>query len=347
MEQLIPPEWFTGLSTVVLLFCVAGSIAVLGKGADSMVDGAAGMASRLGLPKVIIGATIVSLGTTSPEFAVSVMAAWNGEPGLALGNAVGSIIADTGLIFGIGCAMAVLPADRSILSRQGWIQVGAATLLAGICYLEFARFGQDAAIGRVVGLLLVSLLVVYLVISVHWSRNSRSASELAAGSHLEGAKRLPVSIGLLVVGLVLVIASSHVLIHSVTELAIRWGTPEVVVAGSIVALGTSLPELVIGLTSVRKGHGELLVGNIIGADILNVLFVAGGAAVAANLTIVDPQAQVPEIFLLLHLPVMLAILGLFRFFIWRSTRRGHFRRWYSIPLLLIYLGFVIAPFVMP
>lgn len=346
MEHLLPSHLFTGLPTLLLLLLVGASIAVLGKGADTMVDGAAGLAVRLGLPKVVIGATIVSLGTTSPEFAVSVMAAWNGEPGLALGNAVGSIIADTGLIFGIGCAMAVLPADRVILSRQGWVQVGAAGLLAAICYLEFALAGRDAAIGRAVGVLLMSLLVVYLVVSVRWSRRSRSPTGDAVSVHLADGKTLPVLAAFLVAGLVLVIVASHVLVHTVTELALRWGMPEVVVAGSIVALGTSLPELVIGLTSVRKGHGELLVGNIVGADILNVLFVAGGAAVAADLAIVDAQASLPEIFLVLHLPVMLAILGLFRLFIWRSTRRGHFRRAYSIPLLLIYVAFVVAPFLL-
>ena len=98
------------------------------------IFGASGLAYRFGISKVIVGATVVSLGTTSPECAVSVMAAWSGEPGLALGNAIGSIIADTGLIFGLGCMIAVLPADRFVLSRQGWVQFGSAALLALLCY---------------------------------------------------------------------------------------------------------------------------------------------------------------------------------------------------------------------
>ena len=350
MEHLIPPDWFTGLPLLVLLLLVVASMAVLAQGADFMVEGAAGMAYRLGLPKVVIGATIVSLGTTSPEFAVSVMAAWRGEAGLALGNAVGSIIADTGLIFGLGCVMAVLPADRFVLSRQGWIQIGTAALLAAICYIDFAVRGPEAAIGGGVGVFFLVLLGAYLLMSVRWSRRHPGQASAPAPEGLEPAeleaRSLRTLIALVASGLVMVILSSHVLINSVIELALRWGVPEVVVAGSIVALGTSLPELVIGITSVRKGHGELLVGNIIGADILNVLFVTGGAAVAADLPIVDPQASLPEIFLMLHIPVMLGILGLFRIFIWRSTRRGYFHRWYGVPLLLIYLGFVIAPFLM-
>ncbi|MCA9726766.1 MAG: sodium:calcium antiporter [Candidatus Eisenbacteria bacterium] len=348
MEHLIPPDWFTGLPVLALLLLIAVSVAILGKGADLMVDGAAGMAYRFGLPKVVVGATIVSLGTTSPEFAVSVMAAWKGEAGLALGNAVGSIIADTGLIFGLGCIMAVLPADRFVLSRQGWVQFGGAVLLAVICYLDYAVRGPEATIGRGLGILFLALLAGYMVMSVRWSRSHHVTQDPEAEEHAEGAGKNVGSLILLVVlGLVMVIVSSHVLIHAVTELALRWGVPDVVVAGTVVALGTSLPELVIGLTSVRKGHGELLVGNIVGADILNVLFVTGGAAVAADLPIIETGAAVPHIFLVLHLPVMLAILTLFRVFIWRSTRRGYFHRWYGAPLLLIYLGYILTPFLMP
>ena len=133
MEHLIPHAWFQAQSQILLLVVLVASLAVVAKGADVLVEGAAGSAYRLGMPKVIVGATIVSLGTTSPEFAVSVMAAWSGDAGLALGNAVGSIIADTGLIFGLGCLLTVLPADRFVLSRPGWVPFGSAVLLAAIC----------------------------------------------------------------------------------------------------------------------------------------------------------------------------------------------------------------------
>jgi cation:H+ antiporter len=107
-------------------------IVVLSKGADWMIDGVVHLARRTGLPRIVIGATIISLGTTMPEAFVSVMAAWLGNPGLALGNGVGSIIANTGLIFGMTCLLTTVPVNRFILNRTGWVQVGAATLLVTI-----------------------------------------------------------------------------------------------------------------------------------------------------------------------------------------------------------------------
>ncbi len=351
MDHLIPPQLFTGLPQWQLLLVTALSIAVLGKSADWLVDGASGLAYRLGISKVIIGATIVSLGTTSPECAVSVVAAWSGQPGLALGNAIGSIIADTGLIFGLGCLIAVLPADRFVLARQGWVQFGSGALLAALCYGAWLAVGDAARLGRPVGLLLLVLLVGYLVISVRWSRQHPFGEPFAIAegepvSRRESAPALRLVL-LIVVALVFVLLSSRVLILNVTELAeVHWQVPKIVIAGTLVALGTSLPELVIGMTSLYRGHRELLVGNVIGADVLNVLFVIGASAAAAPLPILEQGTPVPEIALLLHLPAMLLILVLFRLFIVGATARGHFRRWQGVPLIALYLAYVVLQFVM-
>lgn len=347
MEHLIPKAWFTGLPQWELLLVAALTLAALIKGADMLVEGASGLAYRLGISKVIVGATVVSLGTTSPEFGVSVMAAWSGEPGLALGNAIGSVIADTGLIFGLGCLLAVLPADRFVLTRQGWVQFGTASLLAAICYGSFALLGDGAVLGRWVGVLLLVLLVVYLAISVRWSR--QHAESVAEGLEVvEHAAKdsLAKLLAFSATGLVLVIASSRVLVLSVTELAeAHWHVPKVVIAATLVALGTSLPEMVIGLTSIFKGHREILVGNVIGADILNVLFVVGGSAAAAPLPLIDPTAGVPRLALYLHIPTMLLILALFRIYIHHAAKRGEFRRWQGVPLVAIYLAYTVAQFL--
>jgi len=344
MEHLIPQHWFDPLSTVWLLLLTAGALAVLIRGADMLVDGAAGLAYRLGISKVIVGATVVSLGTTSPEAAVSVMAAFAGQSGLALGNAVGSIIADTGFIFGLGCLIATLPADRFILRRQGWVQVGSAALLALVCYIAFAVSGDRAVLGRPVGLLFLVLLAGYLAVSVHWSRQHATVSPVPIDQ--EGRKHPALLAVLVVAGLLLVVLSSRVLICSVSVLAARWGVPQVVIAATLVAMGTSLPELVVGITSIYKGHKEILVGNVIGADALNVLFVIGASATAARLPIVEAGAQVPRIFLYLHLPTMLLILILFRLYIRHASRRGSFRRWYGLPLVAIYVAYLVLQFVL-
>jgi len=352
VEHLISPEWFLGAPKPVLLLITAVSMAVLVKGADFLVEGASGLAYRFGMPKVIVGATIVALGTTSPECAVSVMAAWAGEPGLALGNAVGSIIADTGLIFGIGCLLAFLPADRFVLSRQGWVQFSVAVLLAVLCFGAFALQGDAAELGRSVGILLLALLVGYLILSVRWSRKHphgepfQEPAAVGGAPHAAEAERsIFLLLGLVMLGLAIVIVGSHVLIESVSELARQWRVPEVVIAGTLVAFGTSLPELVVGITSIRKGHPELLVGNVIGADILNVLFVVGASAAAAPLPILDPAARVPAIFLLVHLPTMLAVLLMFRLFIFRAVRKGRFNRWMGWPLVITYVAYLVIQYV--
>ena len=309
-----------------------------------------GLAYRFGISKVIVGATVVSLGTTSPEAAVSVMAAWSGEPGLALGNAIGSIIADTGLIFGLGCLIAVLPADRFVLARQGWVQFGSGILLAALCYGSWLVLGDAANLGRWVGLLLLVLLAVYMTVSIRWSREHPHGEPFQmdedADVEQKAHGKLAVLVGFCLAGLVLVILSSRVLILSVTELAeTHWHVPKVVIAATLVALGTSLPELVIGITSIFKGHKEILVGNVIGADILNVLFVVGASAAAAPLPLLEPTAKVPQIVFWVHLPTMILVLLLFRLFIGRATRTGSFRRWYGVPLVALYVGYTVLQYV--
>jgi cation:H+ antiporter len=358
VEHLIPQAWFDPLSMALLLVITGVAMAVLVKGADWLVQGAAGFAYRLGISKVIVGATVVSLGTTTPEAAVSVLAAWSGNSGLALGNAVGSVVADTGLIFGLGCLITVLPADRFVLHRQGWVQFGAAMLLAVLCYGAFAMQGDAALLGRWVGILLLVLLVGYMLISVRWGRQHphgevSGSTQNLAGSGVTGSesestparRAIPWLIGLGLVGLILVVFASRVLICSVSVVAVRWGVPQVVIAATLVAMGTSLPELTVGVMSIVRGHKELLVGNVIGADVLNVLFVIGASATAADLPIVEAGATVPRIFLYLHLPAMVLILVLFRLFIFSATRRGSFRRWFGLPLVMLYVAYVVGQFV--
>lgn len=360
MEHLIKPEWFEPMPTIALLAIGAIALWAVIKGADWLVEGASGMALRAGMSKVIIGATIVSLGTTSPEAAVSVMAAWSGNPGLALGNAVGSIIADTGLIFGLGCLLMALPVDRFIVSRQGWVQFGAAVFMGAVCYIIWIFQGDNATLDRWFGFVLLVMLAWYLWVSVRWGKQHATLMEqrheqaqdttTAIIAHAQ-EDSWPKLIGFFVLGLAMVIIFAHILIICVQLMAQRWGVPQVVIASTIVALGTSLPELVVGITAIRKGHAELLIGNVIGADILNVLFVVGASAAAAPLPIIEAEiggqpTAVPEIFLYLHLPTMLLILGLFRVFIHGAIKHGRFRRWYGVPLVGIYVGYLVANVVL-
>ncbi len=335
-----------GQAAWLLLAVTAASIAVLAFGADRLVDGASGLAAGFGIPKIVVAATVVSLGTTSPECAVSVIAAWSGEPGLALGNAIGSVVTDTGLIFGLGCLLATLPADRKLLNRQGWFQAGSALVLALLCYGSLIASGPSAVLGRGAGLLLTALLVAYLYLSVHWSRSDRGVVDVAGDSStdepIQADSTAPVGklLAMFGLGLLVVVFCSQVLVLAVSELAVQAGVSKLVIAGTLVAFGTSLPELVVGLSAVRKGHPEILVGTVIGADVLNVLFVVGASALAAPLPLLETGAEFPALLFYLHIPAMLLMLGWFRFCVGRASQSGGFSRWMGAPLLAGWVFYV-------
>ncbi|MEQ9461023.1 MAG: sodium:calcium antiporter [Phycisphaeraceae bacterium] len=347
LAALLPNTWFVDQPQWLLLLFIVIALTVLVRGADWLVEAAAATAYKFGLPRIVVGATIVSLGTTSPEMAVSVLAAWSGNAGLALGNGVGSIIADTGLIFGLGCIVAgTLPANRFLLTRQGWVQFGSGAVLAAICYTLWFNQGDTATFGRIFGVVLVALLAAYLWISVHWARQQSAQAPISDEHH--GHEVQPHStlwlVGFGLLGLAMVILGGEVMVQSASTLALRWGVPEVVIAGTLVAMGTSTPELVVGIMAIRKGHPELLVGNVIGADILNVLFVIGFAALAAPLPLVEATSSWPNVFLQLHIPTMLAMLVLFRIYVAMAARKGHFSGWMGYPLVLMYVAYLVIQY---
>ena len=336
-DEALLQELVAGQSMPVLLVIIVICIAMLSKGADWMIDGVVDLAERTGLPKIVIGATVVSLGTTLPEAFVSVMAAYMGNPGLALGNGVGSIIADTGLIFGLTCILAAVPVNRFILNRTGWVQFGSAAMLVLIA-VGMLLFGDaEPRLERWVGFLFLGLLVLYLYITYVWAK--QGAGLLPEEATLEHELMSVGKCWLMIIGgLVLVLAGARVLVPSASEIAMRLGVPDDVIAATMVAFGTSLPELMTAIAAVRKGHPEITVGNIVGADVLNVLFVIGAAAAASPLLI-------PMNFYYFHFPAMLIILFSFRVFI-SMNREGAFHRWQGYWLLSVYLGYVILQYAM-
>jgi len=327
-----------GFSTIVLLIFIAVCIVILSKGADWMIDGVVHLARRTGLPRIVIGATIISLGTTMPEAFVSVMAAWLGNPGLALGNGVGSIIADTGLIFGLTCLLTTVPVNQFILNRTGWVQVGAATLLVIISLIVLATMPGQPILHRWVGFLFLLFLAGYMYITYVWAKQGGSMA--IEGEQVDNSELA--SLGkcwlMIVGGLCLIVVGARILVPSAVEIAQRIGVPEDVIAATMVAFGTSLPELMTAIAAVRKGHPEITVGNIVGADVLNCLFVIGAAAAARPLAI-------PPNFYSYPFPAMLIILYSFRYFIFRN-RDGHFKKTQGAWLLSIYLIYLILQYAL-
>jgi len=325
-----------GLPLFVLILVIGVCIVVLSKGADWMIDGVVHLAGRTGLPRIVIGATIVSLGTTTPEAVVSVMAAWMGNPGLALGNGVGSIIADTGLIFGMTCLLTTVPVNRFMLNRTGWVQVGSATLLVVLSLHALVFMEGEPVLQRWVGVLFLLLLGGYMCITYVWARQGAGAA--LTGEATDDSETI--SLGkcwlMIIGGLFLVVISARILVPSAAEIAFRIGVPEDVIAATMVAFGTSLPELMTAVSAVRKGHPEIMVGNVVGADVLNCLFVIGAAAVAKPLAI-------PPNFYSFHFPAMILILYPFRAFIFMNND-GRFKKWQGAWLFGVYLIYVILQY---
>ncbi|MHC4982310.1 MAG: calcium/sodium antiporter [Planctomycetota bacterium] len=329
------PNWLLWVFVVVALRFLAF-------GADRVVRGAVRLAGVLGISTVIIGATVVSIGTTTPEAFVSVAAAFRGKPGLALGNGVGSIICDTALIFGLCLCLVRLPHDRFLLHRQGVLYLVFLGMLAVVVYTLAAvnRGFEGAMIPRWVGRAFLVLLVAYMLLSVRWSR--RRLNTIPAEAHVEAPREHRVGgafvdLLMLVEGLAIVYVTSDLLIGSVSKLCLEYGVPADVLAVTVVAFGTSLPELVTAIASIVRGHPGLLVGNVIGADILNVLFVIGASATARPLA-------VPETFYYLHIPVMLLAGGLMAAYIFGN--RGTFKRWQGLPMLAVFVGYYVTMFVL-
>ncbi|MBN2515791.1 MAG: calcium/sodium antiporter [Deltaproteobacteria bacterium] len=322
-----------GFPAIILLLLIVICLIILAKGADWMIDGVVYLAKRTGLSRIVIGATIISLGTTTPEAFVSVMAAWMGNSGLALGNGVGSIIADTGLIFGLTCLLGSVPINRYILNRTGWVQVGAAVLLVVISVIAWIIAPEKPVLNRLIGVFFLILLTGYLYATYTWSQQS---GELICADETEMTERKAMTLAqcwlMVIGGLILVVSSARVLVPCAAEIASRIGVPDDIIAATLVALGTSLPELITAVTAIRKECTDIVVGNIVGADVLNCLFVIGAAAVAKPLTITQN-------FFTFHFPAMLIILFSFRIFIFMN-RDNRFRRWQGLWLLSIYVIYI-------
>jgi cation:H+ antiporter len=333
------------LPLLVLFLVIAVAIVVLVKGADILVEQAVSLSVRWGIPKMLIGATIVSIGTTLPEAAVSVFAAIQGVPGLALGNAVGSIIADTGLILGLAAIIGRVPIEQKMVSRQSWIQLGSAVLLvaASIPYLALnGVFSVGGRLPQFVGIAFLVLLGVYLWRTIAWSKQSPAVAAQAApkATATEEDRKPIVTLLELLLGIAMVLIGSRFLIPAVQETALRMRIPDAIIAATLVAFGTSLPELVTAITAVRKGHGELAIGNVLGADVLNVLFVSGAAA-----AVTQGGLAVPPQFFYLFFPSMLFVVLVLRVGIRRSTQE--FSRRFGFILLAAYLVTVVLGYLVP
>jgi len=263
---------------------VLATIALIGFGASWFVDAAARIAKRLGISELVIGLTVVALGTSAPEFAVTLVAAFEGHGNISVGNIVGSNIFNLGFIMG-GCALVrAIPIKKSLLWRDGTVLGGAAVLL-------LVLIGWDLRLDHHDGVLLFFLLGVYLWLL--FNQRGAGVEESSKSSDRENWRETSLlwNCGLLLVALVCIVGGSHLLVVSASAISREFGVSEWVIGVTIVAAGTSAPELATSLSAVIKGRYAISAGNLIGSDIFNMLGVLGLAGMVHPVG-VDPLARV-------------------------------------------------------
>ena len=282
----------------VLLFIVG--LLFLIKGGDWFVDGASALARRFHLPELLIGATVVSIGTTLPEVMVSTMSALSGHGEIAYGNAIGSVICNSALIAAI--TIAVRPGKVNPKT----LRVPIAFFFAAAAIYCVAAYGMGR-FTRPIGLIMLTVFVVYMVANVLQMKNAPAGQE----EEEDESDLMPMgkTLILLVVGAALIAAGANLLVDNGTLIAQALGVPESVIALTFVALGTSLPELVTAISSLIKGHSDLSLGNIVGANVFNLVLVSGVSVTLAPFTI--PQSSMLfgiNSSLVMDIPVMLLVM---------------------------------------
>ena len=250
---------------VQVLLLIVGFV-MLVKGADWFVDGAAGLADRFGIPQLVIGLTIVAMGTSAPEAAVSITAALKGSAGIAVGNIVGSNILNVLIILGLTACVATLSVAKSTIRIELPYMIAISLLL-----LLFGRTGNEITFWEGVGLWVAFLL--YLGYLFRMAKKNKETPPEEASS-----RPLWMLLVLSIIGLALIVWGSDVTVSAASELARYFGMSERFIGLTIVALGTSLPELFSSLTAARKGNADIAIGNIVGSNIFNILFVLGTTA---------------------------------------------------------------------
>jgi len=316
----------------VLLFAVG--LVLLIKGGDWFVDGATGIAKRFNLPDIVVGATVVSIGTTLPEVMVSTTGALAGSGAMAYGNAIGSIICNTSLIAAISIAVNPGPVNVKSMKTPAIFFFCSAAIYCLAAYLlgTFPRW---------LGFVMLGVFVVYMILTVRNGMKNPDAPE-----EEEEPKKLWQELAMLVVGAAVIAVGADLLVEHGQVIALELGVPETVVALLFVALGTSLPELVTTITSLKKGRASLGVGNVIGANVFNLVLVSGVAVslapfdVPVENTLLNTGLNLSLVF---DIPVMLAVMSLM---IFPALTKKKLSRWQGVALLCIYAAFCVLQFIL-
>lgn len=305
----------------IILF-VAG-LAILIKGSDFFVGSSAFVARHFGVSRLIIGLTLVSMGTSLPELGASVYASYAGEGEIAVGNVVGSNIANIALVLGACIILRQIRVKKKMIRRDGLIMLGVTILFI---------FLVIGGVKRWEGLILMVIFAFYILLLYKHNKTEKEDEELCDLSDRFCPKEssLKVEIVMLVIGCIGVFIGSKLLVDSAVDIAQTYGISQSVIGSTLIAFGTSVPELAVSMTAILKRLEDISIGNIIGSNIFNILWVIGVAAMVDNLA-------VDEILLYMNIPIMLIVSALLLIFM---AVRGKLERWQGIIFVAIYVVFI-------
>jgi len=309
-----------------ILYMVIGLLLLTG-GADVMVAGASRLASRLGISALVIGLTIVSLGTSAPEMAVSLSASLSRRADIAIGNVVGSNISNIGLALGLAAMVRPLVVQARLIRFE-------VPMLFGITCLTYL-IALTGVIPRWFGFVFLLGLTIYIVLLYAWSRKEKPEIQAEFSEKVRGDGSLSRNLGKIVFGLACLAGGGNLLVDGAVGIA-RWaGLSELVIGLTIVAVGTSLPEMVTSIIAVMRNHGDIAIGNVLGSNLFNTLGVLGASA-AAQPIVVQKELLVRD------LPVM----GLLTILLFPFLKSGFvLRRWEGSLLVLIYIAYAVILFM--
>ncbi|WP_201545103.1 calcium/sodium antiporter [Psychrobacter sp. H7-1] len=314
-----------GLAIVAVVL----GLAILVWSADTFIDGATSLAVRFNMPSFLIGVIILGIGTSAPELVVSALAAFAGSPDLALGNAYGSNIINITLVLGVTALISPI-LIRSDVIRYDLMLLLAVTALAAIQLV-------DGSLSRLDGIVLVVALVAVLLIQILLSlRSNKDKVELPEQLAAKEQVNVFKSFGTLILGLSLLITSSRAIVWGAVELATLWGMSELLIGLTIVAIGTSLPELVASVAAARRGEHDMALGNVIGSNLFNTLGVVGLAAIIKPMQHIDPQILSRDVMMVGMVSVLLFILAIIAF-----KRQGEMKHGSGVVLILTFIFYSV------
>lgn len=252
---------------IPVLLLITGFVLLI-KGADWFVDGSSKIADRFGISQLVIGLTIVAMGTSLPEAAVSIASALKGNAGITIGNVVGSNIMNILVILGLTAMVRAIPVQKSTVRYEIPFMIFVTVLLAVLGL-------WDNRVNRLEGMVLWGFMILYLLYLLKMAKGGDSQEEIP---RMEKTGRVPKMLGMVVFGAVMIVIGSDVTVNAATELALLFRIDDRIIGLTIVAFGTSLPELVTSVAAAWKGKADIAVGNIVGSNIFNILFVVGTSA---------------------------------------------------------------------